>query len=246
MKKYLLATVSIVALTGSVSAADLMLSKAPIASVAPSWAGPYVGGSVGVARHNAGYDDFDAGGGGTIIDSATTHSSSTTGVIGGLFIGYNWQMGSLVYGLEGDINWLDSEVITEWRPGHVRSAVTSHEVPWLSTIRGRAGLAVDRTLMYFTGGLAIANVNNRASTSEPFGPDFAEVKQDETVAGWTAGVGIEHMWTNNWTARAELLYVDLGRTLVNGGGALGAAGNSYSGRFTNELLMARVGVAYKW
>ena len=77
--------------------------------------------------------------------------------------------------------------------------------PWLATLRGRVGYAIDRWLPYITGGAAYGNV--KASTSAPIG---AFTSASHNQLGWTAGVGLEYAFLGNWTAKIEYLYVDLG------------------------------------
>ena len=72
---------------------------------------------------------------------------------------------------------------------------------WLATVRGRAGYAFDRILVYGTGGGAFGNVQ-AASRRAPF--------SSATQIGWTAGGGVEFAFTPNLTAKVEYLYVDLG------------------------------------
>jgi outer membrane immunogenic protein len=239
MKKFLLATVSILALSSVARASDLPAkARTVVPDSIPLWAGGYVGIQGGVARHDA-FIDTDC-----LFDCATISRTKTGGAIGGL-LGYNFQRGSFVYGLEGDWNRVRAKV------DHIDvfKNQTSNDVKWLATVRGRAGLAIDATLVYFTGGLAFGNVKN--SFIEPiFGTMevFASFSESKTRVGWTAGVGVEHMFSPHWTARAEFRYVDLGKT------DLGCTSPTftvctdfnYRGGFSNTLMMGLIGLAYKF
>ena len=131
-------------------------------------------------------------------DTSSTRIDTSGGLVGGT-AGYNWQIGSAVLGLEGDIDW-----------ANLKGTNTSTLCPlgcstsdtWLSTVRGRAGYAFGGVLPYVTGGLAVGDI--RAAT-----PGFAGASN--TNAGWTAGAGIEFALPGNWSAKAEYLYVDLGK-----------------------------------
>jgi len=193
------------AAAGPARAADLSVAplyKAPpvVAAPAYNWSGFYLG--------------LNGGGWGTSnLDSAG--SFNVSGAVAGGTAGFNWQMGHAVLGLEGDVDWSNLK-------GTTTSAVcpagctTSND--WLATVRGRAGYAFDRFMPYVTGGLAVGDI--KAST-----PGFAGATQ--TNAGWTAGGGVELALTNNWTAKAEYLHVDLGN--MNCGFNCGVvAGNSVS------------------
>ena len=154
MKKFHLVTVFVLALSAASHAADLPLPvKAPIYAPPPllSWEGSYVGILGGVANHRANLDPNCT----TNIGCDTTELTRTGGTIGAL-LGHNWQQGNFVYGLEGDWTWL----------GGIKTSIgdaeilKSFDVRWVGTLRGRAGLAFDATLVYITGGLAFGRVDN--------------------------------------------------------------------------------------
>jgi len=259
-----LAAIGMATLSGPVAAADLAV-KAPAmapAVYAPSWAGFYIGGNIGVTRQEARWDDFDQGalvsgseGAGGCILSCASSIQNKTGFIGGGQIGHNWQSGSLVYGVEADISGLNGRMSTDYSPqrGFLDTS-SSQGIDWLATFRGRAGLAVDRTMVYFTGGLAVGGVHNSVasvcagqalvqgrcnSTNNIF------LNSNETRVGWVVGGGIEHLLTPNWTLRAEALFVDLGQTGVIR--TINIRSNeAFSGRFENQVVTGRVGFNYKF
>jgi outer membrane immunogenic protein len=237
IRTYLLASVSIVALAGSAAAADLPVKARSFYSPEPvsNWTGFYVGAHAGIARHAWEFTDLDDWTGNTI---GTFWASSKNGFIAGAQIGYNWQSGSMVYGVEADWSWLSGDASQTFE-GSSYGASTS--VDWLATFRLRTGLAYGNSLVYITGGLAIANVNNAWGPGYvgAFGRDFVS---EDTRTGWVAGVGIEHMFTPNWTFKAEALYVDLGAETATAS----FAGLTYSSEFRNELVIGRVGFNYRW
>jgi outer membrane immunogenic protein len=186
MKRLVLGIVGALALAaGQAAAADLPRRPVPVPMYAPiyNWTGLYIGVSGGGAF---GHSDWDSTGGFNL----------SGGLIGGT-IGYNWQTGPWVFGLEGDASWTNiSGDTTAFCAFGCKT-----ENNWLATVRGRVGYAFDRIMPYATGGLALGNI--KAST-----PGFAG--GDETNAGWTLGAGLEVAIAGNWTAKAEYLYVDLG------------------------------------
>jgi outer membrane immunogenic protein len=114
--------------------------------------------------------------------------------------------------------------------------------------QGRAGLAFDSTLVSITGGVAFGHVKDSFEISNT-SARLASFTQNKTKVGWTAGVGVEHMFSRHWTARAEFRYVDLGTTTV----ACSSATNfnqcvalAYRGEFSNTLKLGLVGLAYKF
>jgi outer membrane immunogenic protein len=191
------------AAVGSARASDLSVAplyKAPpvVAAPAYNWSGFYIGANGG-------------GGWGTSNWNSAGSLNVSGAVIGGT-AGVNWQMGHAVLGLEGDVDWsnLKGTTTSAFCPA---GCTTNND--WLATVRGRAGYAFDRFLPYVTGGLAVGDI--KAST-----PGFAGATQ--TNAGWTAGGGVELALTNNWTAKAEYLHVDLGN--MNCGFNCGVAPNN--------------------
>jgi len=172
-------------------AADLSVAplyKAPPPAVAPAynWSGFYLGINGG------------GGWGHSNWDTSSDRIGLSGGLVGGT-AGYNWQLGNAVLGIEGDIDWAN---LKGTNSSTLCPAGCSTSDTWLSTVRGRAGYAFGGVLPYLTGGLALGDI--RAAT-----PGFAGASN--TSAGWTAGGGIEFGLTGNWSAKAEYLYVDLGR-----------------------------------
>jgi outer membrane immunogenic protein len=184
------AVAGVLGLAASASAADLPRRYNPVVPKAEplyapfyNWTGFYLGINGGGAWGTSEWDSTD--------------EFDLTGALIGGTIGYNWQAGSVVFGLEGDLDWTNISGDTQRFCGV--GCETSNS--WLSTVRGRLGYAFDRILPYVTGGLAMGNIE----ASVPFFPG-----ESDTGFGWTAGAGLEVALTNNWTAKAEYLYVDLG------------------------------------
>lgn len=193
MKKFLLAGAAILALgVASASAADIarqpMPNKAP-AYLEPqfSWTGLYVGAFGGGAW---GHSDFAA--------PLSSGSFNTTGWLAGGTIGYNYQMGQMVLGVEGDAAWTD---IHGSAPCAGLTCETRNN--WLATVRGRLGYAAGRFMPYVTGGAAFGDVKTSVT-------GFGDTSN--TRVGWTAGGGIEASIAGPWSAKLEYLYVDLGRS----------------------------------
>jgi outer membrane immunogenic protein len=115
-----------------------------------------------------------------------------SGFIGGVQAGYNSQQrGSpWVFGIEADIQGSSADD---------RFAAWKFSNPWFGTVRGRGGYAFNNILFYGTLGLAFGEL--RATT---FG-----LTESHTNVGWTAGVGVEYGFAQNWSAKIEYLYVDL-------------------------------------
>jgi len=199
-----------IAVNAPASAADMALKAprpAPIA--APSWAGWYIGVNIGGASQGSNFDDPDDN---TYVNQ-WRHGSS---FIGGGQIGYNWQAGNIVYGLEADFSGLSKPNGTYFlntnSPGATGCCTYGSHVPWLATVRGRLGVTVGdgNTLLYGTGGLAIGRVKASSNEQGQFGPGSPFNDYSTTRVGWAAGGGIERMIAPHWTIGVEALFADLG------------------------------------
>lgn len=155
--------------------------------------------------------------------------------------------GAFIYGLESDWNWLGVKTSQSGSPNDDERFSTSFNIDWLATIRGRTGIAFDSTLFYVTGGLAFGHVKNGVDLSDVTVGTGTSFAQNQTKVGWTAGVGVEHMLSQHWTARAEFRYVDLGTaTIACDSNFDGCSTFGYRGTFSNTLKLGLVGLNYKF
>jgi outer membrane immunogenic protein len=248
MQKLALA-VSILAISSvSALAADMAprYTKAPamVASPAYSWTGFYAGvnAGYGVAADPSTLDAFTN----PVIgfDNLESYKISPAGVLGGVQVGANWQTGLWVFGLETDFQGTsqkDSVCVLICSTDGTVSATVSQKLPWFGTVRGRVGVAVDRSLLYVTGGLAYGRVET--SVTEVDGPTTA-ASISETKTGWTVGGGIEAALTGNWTAKVEYLYVDLGSQTLSFVDAAGPPGAITATAAMRDHIF-RAGVNYR-
>lgn len=188
-------------------AAD-MAARAPYVKAPPpvaytNWTGFYIGGFGGYASENSGNPKMEGGfAGGTI--------------------GYNWQAGNIVYGLEADGGWADVDASATAFGTTVKSKTDA-----LGTVRGRFGFAVDKVLFYGTGGYAW--IDNKISVSTL----GLTASQSNFHSGWTVGAGIEAFIAPQWSIKGEYLYRSL-------------SGETYFGVPTGDLNLHTVqfGVNY--
>lgn len=138
----------------------------------------------------------------------------------------------------------------------------TQKLDWFGTVRGRLGVEVTpRVLLYGTGGLAYGRVSTSGSVSATnvggfpgadggtFTPVAASLSSSTTKVGWSAGAGVEGAFADNWSARLEYLYVDLGT--VSGSLATPVIALSgaplvvgYRSHVTDNIL--RLGVNYRF
>jgi outer membrane immunogenic protein len=184
MKSSVLAAVIIVGAAGSAWAADISAPRpAPAPVVVPppalkyNWTGFYIGGNVGYGWGRV-----------TGSDGGFTDSLDLSGVIAGGLVGFNWQAGMFVGGVEADYQWSDQKVSVFDATFRISS---------FATVRGRAGVAVDNVYIYGTGGYAHFEFKGEDSI----------VSVTENRGGWTVGAGIDVAVVGNLILRGEYLYL---------------------------------------
>ena len=189
----LFGTASLTMLASGVQAADLAvyepLPEAPVAADY-YWRGIYAGLHVG---YGWGDRDWDEDGGG--FDDEFQYDLD--GGLAGAQIGYNWQMNSIVLGIEADAAWANIKDTVNELGGLITAEA---EMKWLATVRGRVGYAFDRIMIYGTGGAAFAGVETTVDAF--FGGDTASA----THMGWAAGLGVEAFVTENISMKVEYLH----------------------------------------
>jgi outer membrane immunogenic protein len=238
MKKILLSSVALLGLATGALAADLpsrRAAPAPIIAAVPvfTWTGFYVGAQIGYGW-NANDNDIVLPTG--FVVQSGDFGDSGDGFLAGVHAGYNYQIGSFVVGLEGDIEGVfgdDDDDLVIVGPGGVvftNYGFAGNALDWQGSIRARAGFAFDRALIYATGGFAFAGV------SDGFG---LVGDNDDTLTGWTLGAGIEYAFTNNLTTRLEYRYTnyDGGDNFFN---------NVALGSNDIEFHTIRAGLSYKF
>jgi outer membrane immunogenic protein len=238
MKKFAFAAAALILGTVSASAADMAArpyTKAPaaIASVY-SWTGFYIGADVGYGWGRSTGTGTNAAG-----FFPTPYSIDPSGVIGGGFVGYNWQFNNVVLGIEAD--WQASDLNSSGNFANsigtlynIRTSVNDY-----GSVRGRLGFAFDRWMVFGTAGWAFGSWDTSYGFTGAPGP-FVTMNV-QTTDGWTAGAGVEYAFTNNFLGRVEYRYTDLGRaSFVNLATNSAELGNRVT---INDV---RVGIAYKF
>jgi outer membrane immunogenic protein len=242
--KHWLYTISAAAILASGSAFAADLGRGPPMAPPPvpffTWTGFYVGADVGYAWAQDTGTEYPTSTP-SVLDGWTANSKPT-GVFGGGFVGYNWQMGPLVFGLEGDAQAAGVKG-TGYYSLNGGSPITDHvnsNTDFEASIRGRLGYAFDRFLVYGTGGVAFSNTNY-SYVYGVSGPPVTNFAIGRT--GWTAGAGLEYAFTNNWTVRAEYRYADFG-TETNNSIVFGGSLKNETQHLTQSAVL--FGIAYKF
>jgi len=221
------------------SAADLPVRPAPVPVTAPpvfTWQGLYMGFNYGYAWEGsrnvttAGFPLYDTTRSGNWSTAAATGATGSAhagleGFFGGGQIGYNWQAGALVLGIEADIQGggiggrggYDS-IVPGGRADSIVLTRTNvrRDLEHFGTVRGRLGYTVTPTILgYLTGGLAYGDANVGATANQSLDPSgltsgTARAARSRELTGWTLGAGAEMAITPNLSAKIEYLYYDLG------------------------------------
>lgn len=176
-----------------------------------SWTGFYVGWHVGVGASDVDWQYANT--------PATSTDHDGGGVLGGGQVGFNWQTGTIVLGVEADGSWTNIDGGTACPNAAFKC---SHEVNWMASVRGRIGTTAlnPRSLVYVTAGWGWADIDYDATI--PGNPTVFAFS--ETHSGWVVGGGIELATAANTSLKIEYLgYLLDGATAPPGTLGAGAA-----------------------
>lgn len=216
---------------GAAGAADLgspgLLPPAPELPGYYSWTGVYAGLQAG----------YGWGDGRLRIGTVPPLSvaAETDSAFGGAHAGFNYQFGSVVLGIEGDVEALD--IRSRFGGAGLAGRVSQD---WQGSARARIGYAFDRMMVYATGGLAFTEYERRVfDPATGFGERLTSAR-----TGWNLGAGVNYAFTDNLILGAEYRYTDFGRNRFAGFGAGAFAG--LTGDQTLTTHSARASIAYKF
>ncbi len=224
--------------SASALAADMPLKAPPVAPPpAFSWTGCYIGGEIGYAWAR----DRDTE---TVLATGAPSPFSPAGAANvngpkaGGYVGCNWQVQAFVFGVEGDGEWANLKGSADYTATGFPPDFYETTIRWQGSVRGRIGYAFDRVLLYATGGVAFARINehDQVGAVPALFTDNAS-----TRTGWTAGAGLEYAFTNHWIGRVEYRYADFG-TFSYTSAVFAAFQESH--RITESA--ARIGLAFKF
>jgi outer membrane immunogenic protein len=243
MKKFLLTTVALAALGSSASAADLAArpytkAPAPIAAAIYNWSGFYIGANGGWGSSRKCFDDV--GFVGFPLPAVRDVCADADGGLAGGQIGYNWQAGSWVFGLEAQGDWADlkggaDSLLT---PGITARA----RIDGIGLFTGRVGYAWNNVLLYVKGGAAVAADRYRAVVT---GTDVLISSASETRWGGVAGVGVEIGFAPNWSVGFEYDHLFMGSRDIAFSGAFALPPLPVE-RIHQDVDMATVRINYRF
>ncbi|MBX9828643.1 MAG: outer membrane beta-barrel protein [Xanthobacteraceae bacterium] len=176
----------------------------PAATAAANWTGAFVGGHAGYGMAAATAQLTR-----DVVVEELRAEGPRSGVFG-VQLGYNQQIGRVVWGVEGDWSWFDASRDNTVAPDF--TATVSQKIQWLASARARAGIAVDQLLLYGTMGWGWAKAEFSATDASL--PSAFQRVQDSMIAdGLVYGAGAEWNLGNGLSARAEYLHYAFGQNL---------------------------------
>jgi len=215
----------------------------PAGAQSYSWTGFYLGAQAGFARPK---DDVKYGGSSTgapfdAINQVIIHRES--GFAGGIQGGYNHQFGWFVPGVEADLGYMGFNggriSPSRFDPEQQTRAVSSGGL--FGTVTVRAGLAVDRALLYVKGGFAYANLKLGVKDDVPF--LTTDATKRSTYTGWTVGGGIEYAINQHWLIKSEYQFMDLGQKSIS---AVASDGITDTWKHRPSAHLIKLGLNYKF
>lgn len=244
MKHLIITLLAATGLSSAAFASDLPRYGAQSYAPAPvfTWAGFYAGLNAGYGWNNsdnARINDFYG-------PLSYGNSKKDGGFTGGFQVGYNFQAGSIVFGIEADLNLANFKKREAGSGSYMRSLESysvSSKTDWFGTIRPRLGFAAtDRFLVFATGGLAYGKVKTEGGYTR--GGYVLSGDDSDTRWGWTLGAGAEYAITDNVTVKGEYAYVDLSDKTYTWSGRTNF--NVMNVKDSVSFQVLRAGVNYKF
>jgi opacity protein-like surface antigen len=260
MKKTLAAATiaALVGVAGAASAADLYkggsMKDAPVFVPPPTWTGFYLGAHVGGAwgdnkngvdgRYDRGVKDAQDPT--IVVLSSGTYSdgwkNTNDAIFGGGTLGYNFQTGALVFGVEADFGVVGFNTNTHYAGSY--DYWNKNDTSFYADVTGRLGYAAGPALFYVKGGWAYLDNSSTYGWSN-------YTDKNASLDGWTAGGGIEYMWSPSWSVKAEYLHFDFGKqsrdyAYTIGGDTPTQWYEDHTGRYSRDLTVDtfKVGLNY--
>lgn len=199
------------ALSGTMAADLPAPPPAPAPEVMPafSWDGPYVGAAIGGAWGSES-DDLSNN---TELQP-TADAFDLSGFTAGVYAGENWTSDNFLFGIEGDLNYanLNGNHDFGYYDPEAATGNLALSTDWQAFVKARAGVVVDRALLYGTVGLGAAHAT---LTVTPDPEDGGLITATNWHTGWVAGVGAEYAFTDSLIGRAEIDYASFGSQSYN-------------------------------
>jgi outer membrane immunogenic protein len=211
-----------------VRAADIVPQVSPPARGSDAWTGFYLGANLGAGFGSNQFSNAPPG-----SAPALGSSSSVGGWIGGLQLGYNYQLNWLVLGIEGSFDWAGLKNNSPCASGQLCQA----EPEWFGTVVGRVGGTFGSALVYIDGGAAWTHdtMTNVFSADTFMG--------DQIRFGWTLGAGIEYRLYRNWSVKLEYDYMMFGQQSIR---VADSVASSFPENVGQSIQLIKAGFNYRF
>jgi outer membrane immunogenic protein len=242
MKSKILGAIAAFALSSVATFAADMPVKAPVAvAYTYNWTGLYIGAHAGGGWSNPSYTNVanTSTFGGAAVGSSFSQNGS--GFIGGGQIGYNWQAGSLVYGVEASFSGSTIKANTT----NFVDDLFENKLNSLLLVTGRLGYAYNNWLLYGKGGYAGGNRRVSVSDTGVVSPGIGSGSATAWHSGWTLGAGFEYGLTQNWILGLGYDFVSLGSSRYQLDGTDGG-GLSYLFDVKSNYHLVTTRLSYKF
>lgn len=225
--------------------------KAPVYTApAFTWSGFYIGANAGYGFGKES-SDISVVQPGLATFSMGSTNTSPNGFIAGGQLGYNYQFGAYVLGIEGDWQYSGQKgsasiLCPVALCGGPVTVDRTDKLTSFGTLRARLGYAFDSWLVYGTGGLAFGSFKSDTTVTAPGGGGVTVFSSSQTRTGWALGAGIEKAFASHWSWKLEYLYMDFGTFSTDNvlPPTFGVVTFHSNTRFTDNIV--RAGVNYRF
>jgi outer membrane immunogenic protein len=223
---------------------------APVAPMAYNWTGFYIGGQVGGGWASGQTTNVD---GTASFPPGYVHNQvNYSGVLGGGYAGFNYQINQFVLGIDGDYSWsgLKGSVTDVSPTGNGATTQGNDKINWIATLTGRLGYAMNNWLFFGKAGGAWAGFSSTSASFNGAGANSANGTSSSTRSGWTIGTGVEWGFAPHWSTKLEYDYVKFSTASFSTTetSVLPVPGvvTSLGRNATSNLSMVKLGVAYRF
>jgi outer membrane immunogenic protein len=232
-------------------AADMPVKAQPVAVAAPrcaNFSGGFVNGHGGWASYDYGWNDRDSWAFPLSDELPGSIETRKSGFAGGVGIGFNWQPGCALFGVDLDYDWASINARKIHTNGDIDGDFldVSSKLRGFGTLRTRTGVVVDNLLIYVTGGLAFGRFHRNWTVGT--GTDIEQtLETSRTRWGGVVGFGTEWDWGGGWSIRAETLYLKFQKDTATFASVLEEEGNvTKNFESKDDVWTSRIGISYRF
>jgi outer membrane immunogenic protein len=247
MKKIALTMLAFLGLTDLSLAADLPMKAPPMPLPEPfyNWTGFYIGGHIGGGWSDSTSIELPPGSASFPTGTVFTKAQNSGPLVGAQG-GYNWQLGPVVLGVEGEFTAMGlhgSETSVSVVNGFISTSASRTKD--LELVTGRIGYAANNWLIFAKGGGAWSSGASNSIGTLANGTFFETTTASFNRNGWVVGGGFEWGFAPNWSTKVEYDHIDMGSTNITIIPSRGA--NTFvTSSLTIDLVKVGVNYRFNW